>query len=142
MKQRYMQVAKTLATPTNRHIGVKVVNTGLGSLESFEIPSCVIDSHETEAIGAGAFGTCTKASLHGTPVCVKSYHQSNKTDKKLVVHEALILTQVRHSYICYFVGCQTQKQPFQIVTVFYNVDGISLSVYDAFSHAKLPKNIV
>ena len=91
---------------------MKVVNTGLGSLESFEIPSCVIDS---QAIGAGAFGTCTKASLHGTPVCVKSYHQSNKTDKKLVVHEALTLTQVRHSYICYFVGCQTQKQPFQIV---------------------------
>ena len=54
-----------------------------------------------------------------------------------VLHEASMLVQIRHPYTCFLIGIKTKTEPFQLLTIFYNVDGVSLSVYDAFSHAKL-----
>lgn len=97
-------MTKTLATPTCRHVDVKA-----GGLESFEIPPDLFDSNGTGAIGRGSFGTCSKVLLQGTTVCAKSFRMSGSSGKSSVVHEASMLVQVRHPYICFLIGIQTKK---------------------------------
>ena len=129
---------KTTATPSRCHVDITTVNE---LTKAFEIPPAMIkDSPQSEVIGEGRFGTCTKAFLHGTLVCAKilqscdspSYHT-----KAAILHEAAILSKVRHPPICFLAGIQTTKEPFQLITVFYSVNNVSLSVYDTLSVAKL-----
>jgi serine/threonine protein kinase len=77
--------------------------------------------------------------LHGTTVCAKSFRNSSK---KLIIHEASMLLQARHPFISFFLGVQTNKEPFQLLTIFYNVNGVSLSAYDAFPHSILEDGAV
>lgn len=134
MKRRFTEITKTLVTPT---VSCDL-DVHAGSLiKSFEIPPDLIDASETETIGKGSFGTCSKVILHGTTICAKSFRPHSSSGKSLVVQEASILVQVRHPYICFLLGIQTKQEPFQLLTIFYNVDGVSLSVYDAFPYAKL-----
>lgn len=70
--------------------------------------------------------------LHGTMVCVKTY-QALSTTKSVISHEAVMLLKVRHPHICFLIGIQTAKEPYQLITLFYHVNGVSLSVYETRS---------
>ena len=86
------------------------------------------------------FGTCSKVAVHGTAVCAKTFRGSDGPTyrtKLAVVQEAAMLSKVHHPHIRFLIGMQTTKEPFQLITVFYSIDGVSLSVYDTLSVAKL-----
>ena len=46
---------------------------------------------------------------------------------------ATILSRIRHPHICFLIGIQTTKEPFQLITSLYCIEGVSITVYDTFS---------
>ena len=69
--------------------------------------------------------------MHGVLVCAKSLLDPASTAKPLLIHEATMLSKVRHPNIVHLLGVQTFKQPFQLLTFFfYSVAGVSVSVSD------------
>ena len=44
-----------------------------------------------------------------------------------------MLLKVRHPHICFLISIQTAKEPYQLIILFYHVNGVSLSVYETRS---------
>ena len=127
---------KTLASPSHRHIDMARMNQVL--IEALEIPPRMIE--ELHEVGEGSFGVCTKVLLHGTVACAKTLRALGNPEshtKSAILHEAAMLSKVRHPHTCFLMGIQTTKEPYQLITVFYSIDGVSLSVYDTFRSADL-----
>lgn len=83
-----------------------------------------------DVLGEGRYGSWMKVLLHGTLVCAKVLKASSMS---AVVHEATILSKVRHPNICFLIGLQITQQPFQLLTLLYSIRGDSISIYDTFS---------
>lgn len=100
-------------------------------IDAVSIPPALIQISESEdTIGKGRFGTCTKVCLHGMLVCAKTLQTSSYRSKSSILHEAMMLSKVRSPHICLLIGVQITREPFQIITALYSVDGMSISVYD------------
>ena len=100
-------------------------------VEAITIPSPLITNYEEESIiGTGRFGMCSKVLLHGVIVCAKRLLDPACLAKSLLVHEATMLSKVRHPNIAYLLGVQTSKEPFQLLTLFYSVAGVSVTISD------------
>lgn len=113
LRQRHAQVNKTLATLLRCHVDTTTVNEVL--TEALGIPHEIIQElPQNEVIGEGRFGTCTKVFLHGTIVCAKIVHTPSCRAKAAIVHEAAILSKVRHPNICFLMGIQTTQEPSQL----------------------------
>ena len=72
-------------------------------------------------------------------VCAKSPKVSDLLShhiKSAVVHKASMLGKVRHPHICFLVGVQTVTAPFHLVTTFYSINDISISVHDTLADTK------
>ena len=112
--------------------------------EALQIPPSMVE--ELQHIGEGTFGVCKTVLLHGTIACAKTLRASenssntNVDTKAIILHEAAMLSKIRHPHICFLIGIQTTKEPFQLITVYYSIDGVSISVYDTFCGAQLSEN--
>ncbi len=114
---------------------VEKTPTSQGFVESLNIPPAVIQkfSESEDVIGEGRYGTCTKVLIHGIVACAKSLKVSSRSSMSAIAHEATILSRVRHPHICFLIGIQVTKEPFQLITSLYSIEGVSITVYDTFS---------
>ncbi|KAG2388069.1 hypothetical protein C9374_000919 [Naegleria lovaniensis] len=101
---------------------VKDTTPLLASMKQYDHQSYIIPSNElefVEKIGAGTFGVCFKAILHGTSeVAVKVIQE--KTDEESVNQdfekEVYLLSQLRNPHIVTFFGvCLTESKKFIVV---------------------------
>lgn len=65
--------------------------------------------------------------------CAKTLRNSSYRSRASIVHEATMLSKVRSPFVCLLVGIQITKVPYQLITAFYNINGVSVSVYDTLS---------
>ena len=129
-------MTRTMATPSRCRVDVVSMNEML--ISAFQVPPGIIGMIQQDGfIGEGRFGTCKKVSLHGTMICAKTLRSSNGCSKSAILHEAAMLSRVRHPNIAFLIGIQTIKEPFQLLCALYSVENISLSVYDTSSFAKV-----
>lgn len=100
-------------------------------VESLNIPPAGSDG----LIGEGRYGMCTKVLIHGIIACAKTLRASSCNSIFMIVHEATMLSRIRHPHphICFLIGIQTTKDPFQLITSLYSISGVSITVYDTFS---------
>lgn len=133
---------RSFATPSSHHVHVTGRNQML--IDALQIPPELLHPvRECKELGHGTFGTCSKVTLHGTSVCAKTFHTSDTSMDRVklaIAHEAIMLLKVRHQNISFLLGIQTVKQPYQLISVLYSVDGVSISVHDTFSFVTLSGN--
>lgn len=108
-------------------------------VDALSIPPSLIQENGN-LLGKGRFGTCTEVLLHGMVACAKTLKGSSYHSKSLILHEASMLSKVRHPHIALLIGVQTIKEPFQLITASYTIEGVSVSVYDTLSTSAPEKN--
>lgn len=92
--------------------------------------SATIISECTEILGEGSFGVCRKASIQGSPVCVKEFRDCGSYSKQIFLHEASVLSKLCHESVCFMFGIQSDSNPYCLVMNLYTVDGMSNNVHD------------
>lgn len=128
---------QTQATPS-RVKGDATALLDLNLAKASEIPpDMIIKLPQNEIIGKGLFGACSIVYLQGVPACAKTFHVSNEDTRLALLREASILFKIRHPNIVYIMGVQTARKPFQLITFYYSIGGVSLSIYDTFNIATL-----
>lgn len=126
LKRTQMKSSKTLVTPMRF---ISKAETSEVFLDALSIPPALLPKN-MDVIDEGRYGRCTKAFLHGIVVCIKTLRCSTCQAKSLVTHEAMMLSKVRHPNIAFLIGVQTTDYPFQLITAFYSIMGLGVSVYD------------
>lgn len=121
-----------MATPSRCRVDVVSMNELFKS--ALEVPTEIIGVQQDGFIGEGKFGKCKRVSLHGTMVCAKTFYGNSRS---LLLHEAAMLSRVRHPNVAFLIGIQTTKEPFQLLCALYSVENVSLSLYDMLNFAKI-----
>lgn len=109
-----------------------LVQLNQGLVDSSAIAPTMINE-----VDEGSFGVCAKMLLHGVPVCVetlKCESSSSNSTKANLLHEATMLSNLRHEHICFLMGIQAIKE---LVMLYYTIDGVSVS-YNTFRGVYLP----
>lgn len=127
---------QTQATPSNLKGDTIALDLNLAVTSEIP-PDMILELPSDDIVGKGRFGICKKISLQGVPACAKELNVSNSSTKLALLREASILFKIRHPNIVCVIGVQTVQKPFQLITLYYSINGISLSIYDTFTIAKL-----
>lgn len=138
------KTSKTLATPSRCFIERATVSDAL--VEALSIPPEIIKRVDVDNyIGEGRFGTCSRVLLNGMVACAKFISSlASLTSKPAIIHEAMMLSKVHHPNIAFLLGIQITKEPFQVLTLLYSIQGTTVWLYDIFKNVqkKVTRSII
>uniref|UniRef100_A0A7S4WAD9 Protein kinase domain-containing protein n=1 Tax=Alexandrium monilatum TaxID=311494 RepID=A0A7S4WAD9_9DINO len=114
----------------------------LGQQERWLVAFPEIDFSASKVLGAGSFGAVASASLHGTPIAVKTTKHGEHNGKVehllAVANEIRILRHVRHPCVVLFHGACVEPERGEVMLILERVHGEELSRY-VMKHSTAPE---